>query len=45
MTKRYIEPKMETVELDSVELLSHSGDLNEGQENACEHGSHAPFCQ
>ena len=46
MKEQYIKPKMDTIEVEAIELLSHSfSELNEGQENACEHGSHAPFCQ
>lgn len=42
--KEYVAPKMEVVELEvSSQLLAHSG-LNDGQMNACEHGSHAWFC-
>ena len=44
--KTYRKPKIETLEMDTEELLAHSGhgNSNHGHETACEHGSHAWFC-
>lgn len=47
MKKHYEKPEMNTMDMEHVaDLLSASGNGNSGwaHENACEHGSHAHFC-
>lgn len=48
MKKAYIKPNMEVLKMDTSDLLvgssEHGHGNGHGHETACEHGSHAWFC-